>query len=141
MDTSINGRRAWLGLLGRHQLASLLSTVLDFGAMALLVQLAFVPPSIAAVAGASLGALVNFQLGRHYTFRARGSPAGPQALRYAQVSAVGALLNGGGELALHDGLGAPYLPARLVVALAVSLAWNLPMQRHFVFRTARKAES
>ena len=136
----MKGRREWLGLLGRHQLASIVSTAFDFGAMALLVQLASVPPSIAAIGGASLGAIVNFQLGRRYTFRAHGSPAGPQALRYAQVSAVGALLNGGGELALHDGLGAPYLPARLVVALAVSLFWNLPMQRRFVFRAPGKAE-
>ena len=70
----MKGRREWLGLLGRHQLASIVSTAFDFGAMAFLVQLASVPPSIAAIGGASLRAIVNFLLGRRYTFRAHGGP-------------------------------------------------------------------
>lgn len=126
-------RKALLQMLGKHQLASALATFVDFSIMVLCVQLLSAPAALGAVVGASAGAALNFQLGRRWTFAATGGAVGPQAARYALVSAASAALNGLGEAALHDGAGVQYVAARAIVALVVNLAWNLPMQRHFVF--------
>jgi putative flippase GtrA len=126
-------RLARLALVARHQLGAAIATAVDFATMTLLVQLAGTPPALAALSGASAGAIVNFHLGRRWIFRATSAPVAAQALRYALVSAGGALLNGAGELALHDGAHLDYLLARVVVSIVVSLGWNLPMQRRFVF--------
>jgi putative flippase GtrA len=127
-----------LARLGRHQVASVVSTAVDFGVMTLAVELLHRPAVVATLAGASSGALTNFQLGRHWTFGAGDDHVAPQALRYALVSAASAALNALGEYAVHDRLGVQYFAARAVVAVAVSLLWNFPLQRHFVFRQGAK---
>ena len=126
--------------LGRHQLASIVATAADFGAMALLVERAHVAAGPATLLSASLGAVVNFSLNRRLTFAgARLAPPWPQALRYATVSLGSAVLNAMGEHVGTRVLAAPYLAVRVVVAVAVSLAWNYPLHRAFVFRRAEEA--
>jgi putative flippase GtrA len=127
-------RGGLLALLGRHQIASILSTAVDFGVMVLVVELLGRSAVVGTLAGATCGALTNFQLGRHWIFEARHEGAAPQALRYAVVSGGSAALNALGEYLAHDVLGIYYLAARALVAVAVSFAWNFPMQRYFVFR-------
>jgi putative flippase GtrA len=131
-------RPGLLGLLGRHQIASLISTAVDFGVMALAVQLIGVPAVPATVLGAGSGAITNFTLGRHWVYAAGDDQAAPQVARYAVISAASAGLNALGEYALHDRLRLHYLLARAIVAVAVSLLWNFPMQRYFVFRSTSK---
>jgi len=120
-------------LLGRHQMASIVATGLDFGTMTVLVELGVLSPEIATLAGASFGAVVNFLLGRRI-FRATGGSAAPQAARYAVVSAASAGFNSLGVYLLHHHVGVQYLLARVVVSILVSLLWNFPLHRHFVFR-------
>lgn len=121
-------------LLGRHQIASILSTAVDFGVMTLLVELVGLSAVTGTFAGALAGAFTNFQLGRRWTFEAHRGSAAPQAFRYALVSGMSAVLNAAGEHVLHGWLGMQYLLARAVVAVTVSLCWNFPLQRRFVFR-------
>jgi putative flippase GtrA len=123
----------------RHQAASIAATVVDFGTMTTLVELAHLQPAVATLFGALLGACLNFYLNRRFTFRTEASgSAVPEALKYASVSGASALLNAAGEYAGTVWLRAPYLIVRLVVAVAVSIGWNFPMHRSFVF-TAPKA--
>ena len=123
--------------LARHQLASAVATAADFALMTLLVEFAGAAPAAATLAGALLGAVINFTLNRRFTFRtAEQGPAGPEALRYAAVSAASAVLNATGEYIGTVWLGAPYLLVRVVVSLAVSLGWNFPLHRSWVFQSA-----
>jgi putative flippase GtrA len=131
-------RRSLFALLGRHQIASILSTAVDFGVMVLTVEILRRSAVVGTIAGATCGAVANFQLGRHWTFGAGDDHPAPQALRYALVSGASAGLNALGEYGVHDGLGVQYFAARALVAVAVSLLWNFPMQRHFVFRERSK---
>jgi putative flippase GtrA len=55
-------------------------------------------------------------------------------VRYALVSAASAGWNSFGEHLVHDLAHVRYVLARALVAFAVGLLWNFPMQRHFVFR-------
>jgi putative flippase GtrA len=79
------------------------------------------------------GGVTNFLLGRRWIFRAHEHALAPQALRYASVSAASALLNAAGEQLVYGLLGVQYIVARAIVAVLVSLLWNFPMQRAFVF--------
>lgn len=128
--------RGALPELGRHQVAALAATALDFLVMTAGVELLGARPSLAALAGSAAGALCNFQLGRRWVFPARRSPWRSQALRYGAVSAGSALWNALG-VELGQLLGVPYLAARVAVAALVSVAWNFPMHRSFVFQERR----
>jgi putative flippase GtrA len=119
--------------VAKHQVASLVATAVDFGAMIFLVELKLLHPTYAVVASATLGAITNFLLGRGWTFKATSDHAGGQMFRYALVSAASLGLNALGENILAERLHVQYVGARLIVAVAVSLFWNFPMQRSFVF--------
>ena len=102
--------------------------------MILLVRMLAIAPAFATAGGAATGAVTNFLLGQRVIFAgAVGSTAG-QAVRYAMVSGTSLLLNAFGEYVLTAGLRMQYVVARAFIALAVSLLWNFPMQRNFVFR-------
>ena len=120
--------------LGRHQLGAFAATAIDFASMVVLVEYAAASPTLAAAAGATLGGVTNFALGRSWVFRRASGGAAGQAARYALVSAASAGLNAAGEHLLHGVAGMQYVLARVLGSVAVSLLWNFPMQRRFVFR-------
>jgi putative flippase GtrA len=122
--------------LGRHQLGAIAATAVDFGAMIALVEGATASPVLATAIGATSGGVTNFLLGRAWIFRRHSGHWATQAARYAFVSAASAGLNTLGEHLAHDLARLHYLLARVLVALVVSLLWNFPMQRWFVFREA-----
>jgi putative flippase GtrA len=130
---TVTQRLGLLWQLLRHQVGSVAATVVDFGAMICMVEglgLGAVP---ATVIGASSGAVTNFLIGRSWIFRARGGRVWPQALRYVVVSGTSLGLNVLGEYLLLRNLVSHYVVARLMVAALVSILWNFPMQRFFVF--------
>jgi CDP-diacylglycerol--glycerol-3-phosphate 3-phosphatidyltransferase len=126
-------------VLGRHQAASALSTLVDFGTLALLVERFGVHPVAATALGALAGAVFNFTLARRWIFRDHDGSAAAQALRYALVSGASLGLNTLGEYVVATRLGVHYLLARALVALLVSLCWNFPMHRRVVFPRAVEA--
>ncbi len=123
--------------LGRHQVGATAATVVDFGAMIFLVETLGIAPWVATAIGATLGGITNFALGRSWIFRRQSGHIAGQAIRYASVSAAGAALNSFGEHIVHDRAHVQYVVARALVAIAVSLLWNFPMQREFVFQEGR----
>jgi putative flippase GtrA len=127
-------------LLGRHQIGATAATVVDFGAMILCVEILGLAPVTATAIGATLGGITNFSLGRAWIFLRHSGHVGGQALRYATVSAAGAAFNAMGEHLVHDRAHIQYVIARALVAIAVSLLWNFPMQREFVFHEGGRHE-
>lgn len=128
--------RAVLALIGRHQASSVVTTAVDFGVMIACVSGLGLGPVAGTACGATAGAVTNFTLGRRWIFEARDDAWGPQALRYAAVSATSLGLNAAGEYLVAVRLGVAYVAARAITAIVVSLLWNLPMQRRFVFPLA-----
>lgn len=127
-------RPSSLLLFGRHQLASVAATGVDYGVMIVMVSLVGLGPVTGTIIGAASGAITNFTLGRTFTFRAQGDVRS-QAMRYALVSIMSLSLNALGEHLLAVMLGVQYVAARLVVGTLVGFFWNFPMHRYFVFRT------
>jgi putative flippase GtrA len=126
---------------GRHQVGALVATVVDFGTMTLLVSGLGATPVVGTVIGASAGAVTNFTMGRRWIFRSTASGPAPQAGRYAVVSGTSLILNALGEYVLSSRLGLQYQLARVIVAILVSILFNFPMQRYFVFRTRQRAHA
>lgn len=138
----VAARSGLLATFGRHQVGSVVATAIDFGTMAALVSGFGMGAAPATAIGAALGGLSNFLLGRHWIFSAQHDEAIAQASRYAFVSGASLAWNAGGEYVLHDMLGLHYLLARVIIAFAVSVLWNFPVQRAFVYRqTAARAQS
>jgi putative flippase GtrA len=122
-----------LPALLRHQAGAVAATAVDYSLMIALVSVVGVPPELGTAAGAACGGVVNFFLGRRWIFRATEHRSAPQAGRYALVSLGSLLLNTAGVYAFAGHVPAGYVAVRVVVSLAVSLFWNFPMQRTFVF--------
>ena len=127
-----------LRLLGRHQVAAIVATCIDFGTMVALVELLSVPPELATAVGAVVGGLTNFFMGRRWVFSAESGALPRQALRYALVSLASAGWNTLGEYVVVRALGVQYLLGRIAVAVCVSIGWNFPLHRSFVFGEAKE---
>jgi putative flippase GtrA len=123
----------------RHQAGALVATAVDFGTMTLLVEAAGASPVLATAVGAACGAITNFAMSRGWIFPRHDGNAVAQAGRYAAVSAGSLALNTAGEALVNGVLGVPYLLARALVAVLVSVAYNFPLHRAFVFRDARNS--
>ncbi len=119
--------------LRRSQTASLTSTLVDFGSLIFLVEIARVWYVAATAIGAFLGAVINFMLGRHWSFTAENDSVRGQAIRYAVVSAVSLLLNSLGVYLLTEYLEIHYAISRAIAAILIGVLFNFPLQRRFVF--------
>jgi putative flippase GtrA len=121
-------------LLGKHQLASIVATAVDYSMMIIMVSVVGLTAVEGTVIGAATGASVNFTMGRYFTFRASHGRAEGQAFRYVLVSAASLGWNALGEHLLAVVLGLHYVIARLITGTLVSFLWNYPLQRYFVFK-------
>lgn len=123
-----------IGSFGRAQAASMVATGVDFGSLVLLVEWGGVWYVAATAAGACFGAVVNFLMNRHWSFRAASARVHGQAIRYAAVSAGSLLLNSGGVWAFTESAGISYVYSKILTALLVAVCFNFPLHRYFVFR-------
>jgi putative flippase GtrA len=126
------------GSLARHQAGAAVATAVDYGVMITLVSLAGAAPEIGTAVGAACGGITNFTVGRRWVFRATQRDPYPQAGRYAAVSLGSLLLNTCGMHFVASLLHVQYVAARVIVSIFVSLFWNFPMQRTFVFGASVK---
>jgi len=130
-------------LLARHQIAAFLGTAADFLTMIGLVEIVHASPPVATIFSAMAGGVTNFVLSRVWAFRQRHEGSlRSQAIRYAFVSAGGALLNAA-LLAMILAVTSfiPYPIARAFVAIAVSLLYTYPMHTRIVFRVKAASSS
>jgi len=119
--------------LRRSQLASLAATIVDFGSLIFLVEIAGVWYVAATAMAALFGAVVNFILGRHWTFEAADQAVRGQMFRYAAIAALSLVLNSSGVYLLTDYFGIYYLISKAISAVLVAVLFNFPLHRYFVF--------
>ena len=125
--------------LGRSQIAAWTATIVDFCTLILLVEFGHVWYVAATVSGAFCGAVVNFILGRHWSFEAAHEGVRGQAIRYAAVATVSLVLNSLGVYVLTEYAGLHYTMSKAISALSVGILVNFPLHRRFVFRTQNYA--
>jgi putative flippase GtrA len=119
----------------RSTLTSLLTTALDFGVLTGAVELCGVDYVLATWLGTVVGSLSNFTINKHWAFRGSPIPLRGQLVRFVLVQAGASALHTVGVWLLTRFGGVPYQVSKLVVAVAVALAWNYPMNKAVVFST------
>jgi putative flippase GtrA len=122
------------GWFQRAGVASIAATVVDYGTFTILVELAGVYTGTSRALGALIGAITNFTANKLWTFKTHKTPFWVEAPRYLAISLTSLLLNTGGVILLTEGLHWNPLVAAALVGVLVSLCWNLPLHRHYVFR-------
>jgi len=127
-------RPSELVTFSRSLVTSLITTVLDFGTLVGLTELAGVNYVLATWIGTVVGSLANFTINKVWAFYAADAPALPALTRFAVVQAGASGLHTAGVWLLTRFLRLPYPISKLVVAAAVYLGWNYPLNRWFVFR-------
>jgi len=120
--------------LRRSQIAAITATIVDFSSLIFLVEIGQVWYVAATAIGAFLGAVVNFLLGRHWSFAAGHDAIHGQVVRYAAVSAGSLVLNSAGVYLLTEYFGSYYAVSKVITAVLVGLLFNFPLHRRFVFR-------
>jgi putative flippase GtrA len=138
-EPAATAARATFAQWVRHHVAAIIATAADYIAMVACVEFGGLRPVAATVAGALVGALVNLQLGRRFTYHVAPGSVGSYVWRYALVSGASLGWNAGGEALFHGVLGLHYVLARVITSVIVSNAWNYPMQRFFVFARHRSS--
>jgi putative flippase GtrA len=126
--------RTELATFSRSVLTSLLTTALDFGTLVGMTELAGVNYVLATWIGTIVGALANFTINKVWAFYAHDLPALPAMTRFVAVQTGASGLHTAGVWLLTRFARLPYPVSKLVVAAAVYLTWNYPMNRWFVFR-------
>src|SRR5438309_4110374 len=122
------------GWFQRAWVASAIATAVDYGTFTVLVEVVGIYTGTSRALGALLGAITNFTLNKLYTFRTRQNSVLVEVPRYAAISLTSLLLNTVGVILLTEGLRWNPLVAAALVGVLVSLGWNLPLHRYFVFR-------
>jgi putative flippase GtrA len=117
----------------RSLLTSLFTTGLDFGTLIGLTELAHVDYVLATWLGTVVGSLSNFTINKVWAFSAREAPTGPALARFVVVQAGASGLHTLGVWLLTRFGGLPYPASKVLIAAAVYLAWNYPLNRQFVF--------
>jgi putative flippase GtrA len=126
---------SFLGSFSRAQVSSGIATVLDYGVLFLFTEIFHVWYVLATAAGALIGAVANFLINRHWSFRASHGHLTRQAKRYFVVSGLSLLLNTAGVYAVTELVHVHYALSVVVVSLAVGILFNFPLHRHYVYRS------
>ena len=117
----------------RHHTTALISTVVDYSVMVGAVELLHVGPVAATPIAAFAGAVTNFTLNRHFTYRVARDSIRGQLWRYALVSGCSLGWNTLGEFLFLKVPHLHYFLARVIASTIVSNVWNYPLMRFFVF--------
>lgn len=136
-------RWAALAARGRHILlfAALgsVGTLAQYAVLIALVQGGLAGPVAGSCAGFVVGGLVNYQLGRRLVFRS-STPHREALAKFFTVAGIGLGLNALLMVLLTGPLGAPYLPAQILVT-GLLVLWHYAGNALWTFRAARPGET
>lgn len=119
----------------RYNVSALIATAADFVVLSLLHYGFGMYYVYATAIGAVAGAVVSFFLGRHWAFMNKEGKLSSQSIKYILTSGFSLLFNVAGMYLLVDILGiSNVLLAKTMIALAVGIFFNFPMQRFFIYK-------
>lgn len=118
----------------KANISSLIASVSDYLITITSVQIFSTNPVIGGIIGTTCGGLINFLIGRHWVFVSRSANGYMQGLKYLLVWCGNLVLNATG-MYLFTKLGLNYIITKVVTSVMVALAYNYPLQKHYVFKT------
>ncbi|HEU4552663.1 MAG TPA: GtrA family protein [Chitinophaga sp.] len=118
----------------KAQASSLVATCFDFLTTIVLVNVFGWWYLAGSVTGTIAGGVLNFMLGRLWTFNAADARIEWQFIKYALVWAGSLLLNAAGVFVITHYIGASYIISKIITSVAVGIGYNYVLQKKFVFR-------
>ena len=132
MDKAVVGTN--MIIFTKAQLISLLATVVDFGVMWLLLNLAGAPPVAAGATGTLLGGVTHFMISRTWVFNAQEKKWTGQLNRYVLVWIGNLVLNTTGLWLLTRYTALAPMVCKAITAILVAVGYNYILQKRFVFK-------
>lgn len=117
----------------KAQLSAFIGGVSDFAIMILCTEVFGIHYTLSIVISGILGAVVNFSINKYWTFEAK-APIGGQLVKFVFVVAGSILLKSSGTYFITEFRSIDYRISRLIIELIVSLGFNYPMQKYWVFK-------
>lgn len=91
------------------------------------------PTRAAAMAGTALGSTFTYFANRYFAFRDSQEPVSKSGLKFIAMQATMSVIHGQVVVWFRDGLGLPYVPAKMAADLLVVTFPQLLIMRHVVF--------
>jgi putative flippase GtrA len=118
----------------RANASSLTASFCDYLVTFTLMGFLQVDPVIASVLGTVVGGIVNFLIGRHWAFKSSRVPFFQQGRKYLLTWVGNLILNALGVYLLNKQFGVDGFISKIVTSLTVSIAYNYPIQKKYVFK-------
>lgn len=116
----------------KAQLSAFIGGLSDYCIMLLCTELLHIHYTVSIVISGSLGAVVNFTINKYWTFKA-DAPIGKQLPKFVLVVVGSILFKSSGTYLVTEYLHIDYKISRLIIELIISLGFNYPLQKYWVF--------
>ncbi|HLR01087.1 MAG TPA: GtrA family protein [Sphingobacterium sp.] len=117
----------------KAQMSAFIGGVTDYLIMIICTELFGIHYTISIVISGVLGAVVNFSINKYWTFEAK-APLGKQISKFIIVVLGSVFFKSGGTYLVTEFRAIDYRISRLLIELFVSLGFNYPMQKYWVFK-------
>lgn len=117
----------------KAQMSAFIGGITDYGIMIICTELFGIHYTVSIVISGVLGAVVNFSINKYWTFEAK-APVGKQISKFIIVVFGSVFFKSGGTYLVTEFGAIDYRVSRLLIELFVSLGFNYPMQKYWVFK-------
>ena len=118
----------------KAQLSSFIGAMFDYALMIILTELVGIYYVISTAAGAIFGALINFSVNRHWTFKALQKKASEQLPKFVLVVVGSILLKTYGTYFITEVFRFDYKISRITIDILVGIFFNFFLQKKWVFK-------
>jgi putative flippase GtrA len=125
---------SWLYSFLRHQAASFLATLIDFGTLIFLTEVAGLWYVFSTSTGALMGTIANFILSSYWAFTGSKNSLKNQLYKYVLVYIGSLILNTLFVYLITDFLAVDYKLSKFVTAILIGWGYNFILMRLFVFK-------
>lgn len=130
-------RRNAFYVFAKAQASAFTGGMVDYLIMIICTELVHIHYTISILISGMIGAVVNFSINRHWTFRVTevsANPIGRQLFKFCTVVAGSIILKSAGTYLFTTWLIIDYKISRIIVDIIVSLGFNYVLQKYWVFR-------
>ncbi|HLR49622.1 MAG TPA: GtrA family protein [Candidatus Sphingobacterium stercoripullorum] len=119
----------------KAQASAFIGGLSDYAIMLFCTEVLGIHYTLSIVISGTLGAVVNFSINKYWTFKSP-SPIGGQLVRFVVVVLGSIALKSSGTYLVTEFVEIDYKISRIIVELVVSLLFNYPLQRYWVFKNS-----
>ncbi len=118
----------------RAQVSAFAGGVIDYLIMIICIEWFGISLITAIIIGGTIGAVINFFINRHWTFRNHNTKLLPQLVKFISAAMGSILLKATGTQFLTNALGVDYKITRLITDAIVCFGYNFLIQKFWVFK-------